>query len=95
LQVMPGSHLAGEIVEHHKNPARHGQWTEVDESQAVDVVIPGGSVVLFYANLLHGARDNHSDRTRYSTAWHYLPGAMNPEKFVRGKYNDRYTVRGN
>jgi len=95
LQVVPGSHLMGKIFEHHKDANRHGRWTEVDESVAVDVIIPAGSVVLFSANLLHGARDNYSNRTRYSTAWHYLPGALNPERFVRGEYHDRHIVRGN
>ena len=59
LQVVPGSHLMGKIFEHHKDANRHGRWTEVDESVAVDVIIPAGSVVLFSANLLHGARDNY------------------------------------
>jgi ectoine hydroxylase-related dioxygenase (phytanoyl-CoA dioxygenase family) len=51
--------------------------------------------VIFSANLLHGAYDNFSDRTRYSTAWHYIPGDLNMERFVRGEYSDRHIVRGN
>lgn len=94
LRVVPGSHRNRILVEHEKAPNRHGQWTQVDESDATDVICPAGTVVLFSANLLHGARDNHSDRTRYSTAWHYLPGDMNLEKFSRGGYEDRITVRG-
>ena len=92
LRVVPGSHRMGEIVEHRRNPSRHGSWTKVDESQAVDVVIPAGTVVLFSANLLHGAYDNHSNRTRYSTAWHYMPEELNPEKFPKGIYEDRHVA---
>ena len=95
LRVVPGSHRSAEIVEHRKNPAMHGSWTQVDETKAVDLEVPAGTVVVFSANLLHGSYDNHSDRTRYSTAWHYLPGALNPEKFPRGEYKDRHTVREN
>ncbi len=94
LRVVPGSHLSKEIVEHEKNPAMHGSWTQVDESQAVDLEIPAGTVVVFSANLLHGANDNFSDRTRYSTAWHYIPGDLQMERFVRGEYSDRHIVRG-
>lgn len=93
LRVVPGSHRLGKIVEHRKNPALHGMWTDVDESRAVDLVIPAGTVVLFSANILHGAHDNHSTRTRYSTAWHYLPETLNPKKFIKGKYEDRHVAR--
>ena len=93
---MPGSHRAGNIVEHDpgKGVNAHGDWAEVEESQAVDVVCPGGTVVLFSANLLHGARPNSSSRTSYRTAWHYLPGDLELPMFPRGVYKDRYTVRG-
>ncbi len=94
LRVVPGSHRTGQIVEHKRDPSAHGSWTEVDETGAVDLIIPAGTVVFFSANLLHGANDNHSDRTRYSTAWHYLSGDLNPERFPRGGYEDRHIVRG-
>ena len=93
LRVVPGSHLTGRIVEHSRNPGRHGSWTQVDESRAVDLVIPAGTVVLFSANLLHGAYDNHSNRTRYSTAWHYMPEELNPDRFPKGVYEDRHVAR--
>ena len=72
----------------------HGSWTDVDETEAVDITVPGGSVVLFSANLLHGTHDNHSDRSRYSTAWHYIPGDLSLERFPRAGYEDRHNVRG-
>ena len=92
LRVVPGSHLSGEIAEHVRVGQTHGSWTQVDESAALDLVVPGGTVVFFSANLLHGAYDNTSDRTRYSTAWHYIPGDVNPPKFKRGVYEDRHPV---
>lgn len=96
LQVVPGSHRAGSIVRHDagKGTYAHGDWADVDESQAVDVVCPGGTVVLFSANLLHGALPNRSGRSSYRTAWHYLPGEMELEMFPRGTYQDRHIVRG-
>jgi phytanoyl-CoA hydroxylase len=94
LRVVPGSHKEGRIVEHRHEPGMHGSWTDVDESQAVDVEVPGGSVVLFSANLLHGTADNDDpERTRYSTAWHYVPVDIDLERFPRGEYEDRFSVR--
>ena len=66
----------------------------MSESQAVDLVCPPGTVVLFSANLLHGARPNLSDRTSYRTAWHYIPGNLELGMFPRGGYKDRHLVRG-
>ncbi len=94
LRVVPGSHRSGGIVEHRHEPGMHGSWTDVDEERAVDVEVPGGSVVLFSANLLHGAADNvDAERTRYSTAWHYVPGDVELERFPRGAYDDMFNVR--
>ena len=95
LRVVPRTHTDRMIVEHEPAPHGHGSWTHVDESQAVDVICPAGTVVLFSANLIHGAYDNTSrDRCRYSTAWHYLPGDLALEQFPRESYEDRFTVRG-
>lgn len=92
LKVIPGSHKDGPQT-HQRNPGTYGSWVEVDESRAVDLEIPGGTVLLFSANLLHGANPNRSDRSRYSTAWHYIPGAMDLPQFRRGQYDDRHVVR--
>ena len=69
-------------------------WAEVDESEAIDLELRGGTVVLFLANLLHGAYDNRSNRTRFGTAWHYVPGDLELERFPRGEYEDRHILRG-
>src|SRR5436190_12282632 len=67
LRVVPGSHRTGELVEHARGTGTyaHGSWTDVDERQTVDVVCPAGTVVLFSANLLHGARPNRSGHPSY------------------------------
>ena len=94
LRVVPGSHHDAVILDHQREQGMHGSWTRVDESCAVDVAVPAGTVVLFSANLLHGTADNEDpERTRYSTAWHYVPGDLDLERFRRGEYEDRHTVR--
>ena len=94
LRVVPGSHHDAVIVDHQREQGMHGSWTRIDESRAVDVAVAAGSVVLFSANLLHGTADNEDpERTRYSTAWHYVPGGLDLERFRRGEYEDRHTVR--
>jgi hypothetical protein len=95
LQVVPGSHRSGILVPHAAGQGEwaHGAWAQVDEGQAVDVICPPGTVVLFSANLLHGARPNVSERSSYRTAWHYIPGDLNLEQFPRGGYQDRHILR--
>ena len=93
LQVVPGSHRSGEITEHQQTPSMHGSWTQIEPTQAVALPMPAGTVTIFSANLLHGTTDNQSERTRYSTAWHYIPGDLVLERFPRGGYADRHLVR--
>ena len=99
LQVLPGSHLHGEIVPHAPGTGiwSQGEWAEVDSDKAVDVVVPAGSVVLFDARVLHAARQNRSvDRTRFSIFFHYVPGDFNfawgDTDFARGVYADRHVA---
>lgn len=95
LKLVPKSHLSGDLVEHGggQGTFSHGDWAEVDEAQAVHVECVGGTVVLFSANTLHGATTNNSDRSRYSTAWHYIPADLDLESFPFGAYDDRHLVR--
>ena len=94
LRIIPQSHLYKEIATHNKNPYGYGHLTQPDESQAIDVAVPAGTVVLFSANLLHGTYENRSERSRYSTAWHYIPGGLPLERFPRAGHSDRHSVRG-
>ncbi len=96
LMVLPQSHRTGELVAHDsgKGVYAHGQWADVDENKAVDVICEPGTVVFFSANLLHGARPNLSGRSSYRTAWHYFPADLKLDLFPRGVYSDRYIVRG-
>ena len=94
LRVLPQSHTTGELVKHTGGDGTfaHGSWTEVDEDQAVFVECPAGTVILFSANLLHGAATNTSDRSRYSTAWHYIPADLDLQQFPFGVYEDRHEI---
>jgi ectoine hydroxylase-related dioxygenase (phytanoyl-CoA dioxygenase family) len=95
LQVAPYSHLTGELLAHAAGSGQwaHGNWADVDQSKAVDVVCGPGTVVLFSANLLHGAHPNLSAGTSFRTAWHYIPGDLALEMFPRGGYRDRHILR--
>ena len=95
LQVVPYSHRTAELAEHAAGRGlwAHGSWTTVDESQAVDVICGPGTVVLFSANLLHGAHPNLTEGTSFRTAWHYIPGELALEMFPRGEYRDRHNLR--
>jgi phytanoyl-CoA hydroxylase len=94
LRVLPGSHIGANLVAHQSGEGidAHGQWAQVDENKAVNVVCSAGTVVLFSANLLHGARFNNSDKTSYRTAWHYLPQDLDLEQFPYGIYKDRHRL---
>ena len=92
LRLVPGSHRDATIARHYRVPGRMGLTIDVDESKAVDLACPAGTVVLFSANLYHGANDNRSERSRYSLAWHYLPTDLHLERFPHGVYEDRHTV---
>jgi ectoine hydroxylase-related dioxygenase (phytanoyl-CoA dioxygenase family) len=92
LKIIPKSHRAG-LRAHIADRSTYGSWVDVDESQAVDLEVPAGTVLLFSANLLHGANPNRSGRTRYSAAWHYVPGDLDLPNFRRGEYEDRHIVQ--
>lgn len=91
LKIVPRSHTCGPFP-HVRDVGTYGSWVDVDESTAVPLEVPGGTVILFSANLLHGANANVSRRTRYSTAWHYIPGDLDLAQFPKGVYPDRHTI---
>lgn len=91
LKIVPRSHTQG-AFSHVRDVGTYGSWVDVDESKAIPLEVPGGTVILFSANLLHGANANVSSRTRYSTAWHYIPGDLHLAQFPKGVYEDRHTI---
>ena len=97
LRVVPGSHRSG-ITEHERTGRTviKGFRAKVDESEALDVVCPPGTVVLFSASLMHGTYDNESGaqggRSRFSTAWHFVPAEMDLPPYNRGQYADRHSI---
>lgn len=96
MQVIPGTHRIG-AVEHHRvdDPSRYvlDMETEVDESQAVDIVLKAGEMSLHDAWLLHGSRANHSPRRRCGYTMRYMPPEV---KLDRTKWPDwkLWLVRG-
>jgi phytanoyl-CoA hydroxylase len=77
MRVIPGSHR-GPALEHQKHEERavlHTQIdpAQVDESKAVDVVIPAGGVSLHHPMLVHGSNPNLSPRRRCGLTIRYIP----------------------
>ena len=97
LRVVPGSHRKSLI--HREagapdNALSRGQEivVEVDESQAVDIVLQPGELSLHHVGIVHGSNPNTSDRPRIGLAIRYLtPDVVHqgPERqfalLVRGK----------
>lgn len=98
LKIVPGSHLEGEVPHcPGKGEWANGEWAEVDEDRAVDVVCTAGTVVLFNALLLHAAHKNTSlNRSRFSVFCHFVPSDLNftwgEIDFSAGQYSDRYPM---
>lgn len=92
LRVAPGSHRSRDIAEHRPIVGGFGMETDVADEDAIDVCVPAGTVVFFSANLLHGTHDNTGDRSRFSTAWHYVPGDLALDRFPRDSGKDRHAI---
>ena len=101
LRVLPGSHLHGTLPQNDtyapENALSRGQEiaVDVDERQAVDLILQPGEMSLHHIGIVHGSKVNTSDQPRIGIAVRYiapevvqtgseLPYAM----LVRGK--DRY-----
>jgi non-haem Fe2+, alpha-ketoglutarate-dependent halogenase len=97
MRVIPGTHRQ-EVVAHKDtfattNMLSRGQEiaVEVDEDQAVDVVLQPGEMSLHHVKLFHGSNPNTSDDRRIGFAIRYLPthvrqvvGAKDSALLVRG-----------
>jgi ectoine hydroxylase-related dioxygenase (phytanoyl-CoA dioxygenase family) len=96
MRFVAGSHR--EIVEHHDtfhtdNLLTRGQEiaVEVDEADAVDVVLAPGEMSLHHGRVFHASSRNASDDRRIGLAIRYIPTRMRP---MRGASQAAVLVRG-
>jgi len=78
MRIIPGSHKSG-ILPHNEtyadnNALSRGQEiaVDLDESQAIDVVLAPGEMSLHSIAIVHGSKVNHSDRPRIGVSVQYL-----------------------
>ena len=81
LRFIPGSHIARHAGEHDKTP-KPGEYfagsldpSEYDESQAVDVELEPGQMVVFDVFSIHGARANRGTKPRGGYSLRFMPGS--------------------
>lgn len=79
MRVMPGSHLKDQLP-HKDTFARDNLLTrgqevavEVDEKQAVDMILSPGEMSLHHVRLVHGSEPNRADFRRIGFAIRYVP----------------------
>lgn len=79
MRVVPGTHTQ-EVVAHKDTFAEHNLLSrgqeiavEVDEDEAVDVVLQPGEMSLHHVKLFHGSNPNRSGDRRIGFAVRYLP----------------------
>ena len=96
VRVIPGSHNKG-ILPHadtfgEDNMLSRGQEVSVDldESQAVDMVLRPGEMSLHHTRTVHGSRPNRSDRTRMG----FVMTFMAPATTMIGPRTGATLVRG-
>jgi non-haem Fe2+, alpha-ketoglutarate-dependent halogenase len=101
MRVIPGSHLKDQLPHRdtfaENNLLSRGQEVEVevDERQAVDVILQPGEMSLHHVRLIHGSEPNTSSHRRIGYAVRYiaahvrqLSGIPDAATLVRGR--DRY-----
>ena len=98
MRIIPGSHtrlLSHQETQDENNMLTRGQTTQVDDAEAVDIVLAPGEVCLFHPLAVHGSRENHSQRRRIGFAMRYIVPQRRQTKveidsvaLVRGE--DRY-----
>jgi chlorinating enzyme len=79
MRVVPGTHLR-EVVPHADTFGEHNMLSrgqeiavEVDEAQAVDLVLQPGEMSLHHVKIFHGSRQNRAADRRIGFAIRYLP----------------------
>lgn len=97
MRVVPGTHHVEQVPHRDtfagNNMLSRGQEiaVEVDQSQAVDVVLKPGEMSLHHVRIFHGSEPNESDGRRIGFAIRYIPthlrqiGARTSALLVRGE----------
>ena len=97
MRVIPGSHTIDQVphtdTHAEANLLSRGQVVnvEVDESQAVDIVLEPGEMSLHHVRLIHGSEPNPSDQRRIGFAVRYIPPHVHQ---VNGPHDSAGLVRG-
>lgn len=97
MRVIPGSHMIDQIshTDTHAdaNLLSRGQVVnvDVDESQAVDIVLEPGEISLHHVRLIHGSEPNPSGQRRIGFAVRYIPPYI---RQVNGPHDSAGLVRG-
>ncbi len=97
MRVIPGSHTIDQMAhtDTHadSNMLSRGQVVnvEVDESQAVDLVLQPGEMSLHHVRLIHGSEPNPSDARRIGFAVRYIPPYV---RQTNGPHDTAGLVRG-
>ncbi|MDB5842237.1 MAG: phytanoyl-CoA dioxygenase family protein [Herminiimonas sp.] len=79
LRIVPGSHRARELGKHETRPTKSAILQEVlceeeyDESQAVDVELKAGQMVIFDVYTIHGANGNSGSKQRGGYSLRLMP----------------------
>ena len=78
MRVLPGSHLGPDLVHeetyHDDNMLTRGQSIDdVDEDQAVNLLVDTGQAVLFAFRIAHASYPNQTDDRRIGLAIRYIP----------------------
>lgn len=95
MRVIPGTHKQKKLYEHRHNDDKTNVLSSkldqlVDESKAVDLVVPAGGVSIHSPYIIHGSKANTSDKRRCGLTLRYIPTT------TRVKYDDfpSYLCRG-
>lgn len=82
MRVIPGTHTADQIPHHDTfaegNLLSRGQEiaVQVDENQAIDVVLRPGEMSLHHVRIFHGSRQNRSNHRRIGFVIRYIPTSV-------------------
>ena len=84
MRVIPGSHRQGVVA--HGESRRAGNLlsinqevdTDVDENEAVDLILKAGQMSIHHGHLIHGSNPNQSQRRRCGLTIRYCPPHIKP-----------------